>query len=96
MDLFLSARNYLREYDLGGDGFTALLLNRYRPAAWDAWSPSARTAQNWPLWMSMRKWWGSRRQAAIWRCCIRISLVIYNAGAGDLCHVGGTDPPWMF
>ena len=22
--------NYLREYDLGGDGFTALLLNRYR------------------------------------------------------------------
>ena len=24
------AGSYLREYDLGGDGFTALLLNRYR------------------------------------------------------------------
>ena len=28
--LFYGEESYLREYDLGGDGFTALLLNRYK------------------------------------------------------------------
>lgn len=28
---------YLREYDISGDGFTTLLLNRYQSGAWAVW-----------------------------------------------------------
>ena len=87
--------NYLREYDLGGDGFTALLLNRYRSGSVgrlvtvgeDGAELASLDVNEEVVGISA----AGRHLAVLYTD----QLVIYTPELETYATLVGTDPPWM-